>query len=145
MDEGQQVCFANLLGIESILSGVTGANLSNIFGKLEMAGAVNLFLVNPNGIVFGENAILDIPGSFCGTRPSSGSGGGHSVAEAHLPLAVGFDQIFNNCPGLGHRDLAIGNHRKFAQWMYRLQVFGRWQGNKGDPKLCVAADADYSD
>jgi len=64
IDDGQRVYFANPAGIESILSRVTGGNPSNIFGTLGVDGAADLFLINPNGIVFGENATLDIQGSF---------------------------------------------------------------------------------
>ncbi|MEQ8468018.1 two-partner secretion domain-containing protein [Coleofasciculus sp. E1-EBD-02] len=62
--DGQQVYFANPGGIENILSRVTGGNGSTIFGTLGVLGNANLFLVNPNGIVFGPNARLDVAGSF---------------------------------------------------------------------------------
>ncbi|MEA5464075.1 beta strand repeat-containing protein [Leptothoe sp. PORK10 BA2] len=62
--DGQRVYFANPVGIESILSRVTGGNPSAIFGTLGVDGAADLFLLNPNGIIFGENAALDIEGSF---------------------------------------------------------------------------------
>jgi filamentous hemagglutinin family protein len=61
---GQRVYFANPIGIENILSRVTGNNLSNILETLGVDGGANLFLLNPNGIIFGENATLDIAGSF---------------------------------------------------------------------------------
>ncbi|NJL48707.1 MAG: filamentous hemagglutinin N-terminal domain-containing protein [Leptolyngbyaceae cyanobacterium SM2_5_2] len=77
VDLGQRVYFANPAGIESILSRVTGGNSSNIFGTLGVDGAADLFLINPNGLVFGENATLDIQGSFYG-----------STAEA-IPLGDG--------------------------------------------------------
>ena len=69
--EGQRVYFANPGGIESILSRVTGGDLSNIFGVLGVDGAADLFLLNPNGIVFGENATLDIAGSFYATTAAA--------------------------------------------------------------------------
>ncbi|NEO99371.1 MAG: filamentous hemagglutinin N-terminal domain-containing protein, partial [Symploca sp. SIO2E9] len=65
--ETERVYFANPTGIESILSRVTGDNSSAIFGTLGVDGAADLFLINPNGIVFGPKASLDVAGSFYGT------------------------------------------------------------------------------
>lgn len=64
---GQQVRFANPAGVETILSRVTGTAPSNILGILGVNGPANLFLLNPNGIVFGSNARLDIRGAFLST------------------------------------------------------------------------------
>jgi filamentous hemagglutinin family protein len=61
---GQRVYFANPVQVENIISRVTGNNLSNILGTLGVSGNANLFLINPNGIIFGNNALLDIRGSF---------------------------------------------------------------------------------
>ena len=69
--DGQRVYFANPVGIENILSRVTGNNLSKILGTLGVLGNANLFLINPNGIVFGPNANLDINGSFVASTADS--------------------------------------------------------------------------
>lgn len=71
VSNGQRVYFANPAGIEAILSRVTGRNPSNIFGLLGVNGTANLFLINPNGIIFGPNARLDIAGSFVATTADS--------------------------------------------------------------------------
>ena len=71
VNHGQQVYFANPEGIINILTRVTGSNISNIFGTLGVDGGANLFLINPNGIVFGENASLDVSGSFLATTADS--------------------------------------------------------------------------
>ncbi|NEO71403.1 filamentous hemagglutinin N-terminal domain-containing protein [Moorena sp. SIO3H5] len=69
--ELQRVYFANPSGIDNILSRVTGSNISNILGTLGVDGSANLFLLNPNGIVFGPQAKLDVAGSFFASTANS--------------------------------------------------------------------------
>ncbi|GAX43289.1 filamentous hemagglutinin outer membrane protein [Tolypothrix sp. NIES-4075] len=71
INNGQRVYFANPTGIENILTRVTGKESSNIFGTLGVEGSANLFFLNPNGILFGQNARLDVRGSFLGTTANS--------------------------------------------------------------------------
>jgi filamentous hemagglutinin family protein len=65
--EDQGVYFANPEAVSNIFSRVTGNDVSNILGTLGVDGAANLYLINPNGIVFGEGASLDVQGSFAAT------------------------------------------------------------------------------
>ncbi|ESA34052.1 filamentous hemagglutinin family domain-containing protein [Leptolyngbya sp. Heron Island J] len=67
VNEGQRVYFVNPAEIESILSRVTGNDASDIFGTLGVDGSADLFLINPNGIVFGPDVSLDIEGSLYAT------------------------------------------------------------------------------
>ncbi|MEH2236704.1 two-partner secretion domain-containing protein [Nostoc sp.] len=69
--ELQRVYFANPTGIKNILTRVTGSNISNILGTLGVDGGANLFFLNPNGIIFGQNARLDVSGSFIATTANS--------------------------------------------------------------------------
>lgn len=64
VENGQQVFFVNPQDIETIFSRVTGNNPSNLDGTLGVLGPADLFLLNPNGILFGPNAQLVLPGSF---------------------------------------------------------------------------------
>ncbi|MEH1969436.1 two-partner secretion domain-containing protein [Nostoc sp.] len=70
--EGRAALFSNPAGIDNILSRVTGVKPSNIFGTLGVAdGNANLFFINPNGILFGPDARLDMRGSFLASTANS--------------------------------------------------------------------------
>ncbi|MGB6296208.1 MAG: filamentous hemagglutinin N-terminal domain-containing protein [Rivularia sp. (in: cyanobacteria)] len=99
--EDRSVYFANPQGITDIFSRVTGNNPSNIFGKLGVLGDANLFLINPNGIVFGENASLDVGGSFVATTANGiefGEQGLFSASNPEVPrlLNVNPSALFFN-------------------------------------------------
>ncbi|MBP0020829.1 MAG: filamentous hemagglutinin N-terminal domain-containing protein [Cyanobacteria bacterium SBLK] len=71
INEFQQVYFTNPDGVFNILTRVTGDNISQILGTLGVNGNANFFLMNPNGIYFGDNAKLDLRGSFTATTTDS--------------------------------------------------------------------------
>ncbi|QZZ20532.1 filamentous hemagglutinin N-terminal domain-containing protein [Leptothermofonsia sichuanensis E412] len=70
VDSGRSLYFQDP-GVSNILTRVTGSNPSSINGKLGVLGNANLFLLNPNGIIFGSSARLGIRGSFVASTASA--------------------------------------------------------------------------
>ncbi len=99
VNEGQRVYFENPTGIETILSRVTGSDISDILGTLGVNGGADLFFLNPNGIIFGANARLDIAGSFHASTAEKwefGDGSEFSVVDPTTPPLL----VVNVTPGV---------------------------------------------
>lgn len=104
---GQRIDFANPVGVDRILTRVTGSDRSNILGTLGVLGNADFFLINPNGIVFGANAKLDIRGSFLASTASSIQFADGSEFSAVNPQAPPLLTI-NLAPGLQYGSHARG-------------------------------------
>jgi filamentous hemagglutinin family protein len=100
---GGAATFDNSLGKQSIITRVTGGNFSDINGLVNTQGA-NFFLLNPNGIVFGTNAQLNVGQTFVGNTANGidlVNGGGTTVnfgtnrsGDAQL-LTINPNALFN--------------------------------------------------
>lgn len=70
LPNGDFAGFVTTPTIQNVIVRVTGVGqpfISNINGTIATSNPANFFLLNPNGILFGPNAALDIGGSFLAT------------------------------------------------------------------------------
>src|SRR6516162_3987101 len=65
LSTGESATFSGPATTQNVIGRVTGGAQSNIDGQIRstITGA-NLYLINPSGIVFGQNATVNVSGSF---------------------------------------------------------------------------------
>ncbi|MEE9425082.1 MAG: filamentous hemagglutinin N-terminal domain-containing protein [Methylococcales bacterium] len=102
LNRAESATFSGSSGINNVISRVTGGSPSSIDGALRSTiPNANLYFLNPAGVIFGENASLDVQGSFHlstadylgladGTRFSAVSPSDNQVLTTASPEAFGF-------------------------------------------------------
>ncbi len=105
VETGRIANFITTPDINNILSRVTGGDASYINGLIQVSGGnSNLFLMNPAGIVFGQNASLNVPADFTATTATGigfGSGWLGLENETNWSQLVGDPIAFNFSNPLG--------------------------------------------
>ena len=98
LNPGESATFITDPAILNILSRVNGGNASIIDGLLQVSGSnANLFLINPNGILFGPNAALNLQGSFTAATADQvnfATGAFGAVGSPNYTALVGDPQNF---------------------------------------------------
>ncbi|MEG4202414.1 CHAT domain-containing protein [Microcoleus sp. Pol7_A1] len=98
LSEGQIANFLTNPNIQNILGRISGGDASVINGLISVTGGnSNLFLMNPAGIVFGQNARLNVPGSFFATTATG----------------IGFGDRWFNATGSNDYKALLGNPNQF--------------------------------
>ncbi|MFB2892056.1 glycosyltransferase, partial [Aerosakkonemataceae cyanobacterium BLCC-F50] len=96
----QQIAnFLSQPNIRNILARINGGEISYINGLIQVTGGnSNLFLMNPSGIVFGQNARLNVPAAFTATTANG----------------IGFGTSWFNATGNNNYASLVGDPNAFA-------------------------------
>ena len=102
LGSGESATFSGPADVQHIFARVTDGNASSIDGLLRstISGA-NFYFLNPNGVIFGPNASIDVSGSFAvvtgdhialsdGTRFNATPGPDDATLTSAPPAAFGF-------------------------------------------------------
>ncbi|NES21059.1 MAG: filamentous hemagglutinin N-terminal domain-containing protein, partial [Symploca sp. SIO3E6] len=99
LSNGEIANFLSTPQIRNILGRVVGGDASVINGLIQQTGGnANLFLLNPAGIVFGQDASLNLPASFTATTANG----------------IGFEGGWFNGVGTNDYQALVGNPNGFA-------------------------------
>ncbi|NEP12852.1 MAG: CHAT domain-containing protein [Symploca sp. SIO2C1] len=94
----QTANFLSTPGIQNILGRIVGGDASIINGLIQVTGGnSNLFLMNPAGIIFGNNATLNVPADFTATTATG----------------IGFDENWFNAFGVNDYNSLFGTPNGF--------------------------------
>ncbi len=127
INSSESATFSGSASIQNVVSRVTGGQVSTIDGAFRstIPGA-NIYFINPSGVIFGENASLDMQGSFHastadylkfkdGVKFETGIATANPILTTAAPEAFGF---LDNTPAsisvLGENKTAILEVKKDA-------------------------------
>jgi filamentous hemagglutinin family protein len=133
----------NTPSISTIFSRVTGGEASNINGTLRTLNGktpVSFFLLNPNGVVFGPRAKLDISGSFIATTAERIRFADNSFFDATdlrpalLSVSVPIGLAFGDRPGaiaVNQSTLRVANNQSLLLAGNDLNITGKLYAEGG--------------
>ena len=150
-EEGAAYFYSPSAEIQNILARVTGGNPSEILGQLSTFGnsQPNLFLINPNGIIFGQKASLDLGGgSFVATTANAiqfGNQGFFSASAPDVPpvLTVNPSALLFNQIGAGSIiNKSVAQNFDFDNYINGIPIVGGLQVREGKSLLLVGGNVE---
>jgi filamentous hemagglutinin family protein len=109
---GETATFSQPPNIRNVIARVTGGSPSRIDGALTIQGtAINFFFINPNGVVIGPNATINVPGSIVISNADYvrlGSGTFHASRPSDTVLTSADPTAFGFLPRANPTGIEIG-------------------------------------